>query len=93
VRRDHCSFCDRGLAAVRKLIAGPGVTICNVCVADATETCDDVPGLVCDFCSEPQARGHRTDGASICEICIELCQGILREAAEIPRASATRQRN
>jgi hypothetical protein len=29
----HCSFCGRDNASVRKLIAGPGVYICDACVA------------------------------------------------------------
>jgi ATP-dependent Clp protease ATP-binding subunit ClpX len=33
--KDHekaCSFCRKTLREVRKLIAGPGVSICNECV-------------------------------------------------------------
>ncbi len=28
----HCSFCTKSQTQVRKLIAGPGVYICNECV-------------------------------------------------------------
>ena len=91
---DTCSFCNRTLAQVDKLIRGPGVTICNLCVIDATADCDAVPALVCTFCHEPQARGHVGRDAAICEICIELCEGILREAAaELPRAAIHRPKN
>ena len=31
--RLRCSFCGRGEAAVAKLVAGPGVYICDVCAA------------------------------------------------------------
>jgi hypothetical protein len=34
----HCSFCGRDSSMVRKMIAGPGVTICNFCVA----SCNDI---------------------------------------------------
>ena len=34
----HCSFCGRDSSMVGKMIAGPGVTICNFCVA----SCNDI---------------------------------------------------
>ncbi len=34
----HCSFCGKPQDAVKKLIAGPGVFICNECV----ELCNDI---------------------------------------------------
>jgi hypothetical protein len=37
-RRDsRCSFCGKGQDQVRKLVAGPGVFICNECVELCTE--------------------------------------------------------
>jgi ATP-dependent Clp protease ATP-binding subunit ClpX len=33
----RCSFCRRGEAQVAKLVAGPGVYICDSCVAIASE--------------------------------------------------------
>lgn len=36
----HCSFCDRSQADVRKVIAGPGVAICDGCVDLALEALD-----------------------------------------------------
>ena len=33
IKNLRCSFCDRPQEAVRKLVAGPGVYICNDCVA------------------------------------------------------------
>jgi hypothetical protein len=34
----HCSFCNKGQNDVRRLIAGPGVNICDECV----DTCADI---------------------------------------------------
>jgi ClpX C4-type zinc finger len=36
----RCSFCDRSQAEARKLIAGPGVAICDGCVSLAMEALD-----------------------------------------------------
>ena len=36
-----CSFCGRGQAEVRKLIAGPSVYICDACVQQCGETLDE----------------------------------------------------
>ena len=36
----HCSFCGKSQHEVRKLIAGPTVTICDECV----ELCMDIVG-------------------------------------------------
>src|SRR4029453_18636472 len=38
----HCSFCTKGDKEVRKLIAGPGVYICDECVRICNEILDDV---------------------------------------------------
>ncbi len=42
----HCSFCGKSQNEVRKLIAGPGVSICDECI----ETCNDI--ILEDFASE-----------------------------------------
>ena len=34
----YCSFCDRSEHGVRKLIAGPAVSICDICV----DLCNDI---------------------------------------------------
>ena len=33
VKNAHCSFCGKGQEQVRKIVAGPGVHICDHCVA------------------------------------------------------------
>jgi hypothetical protein len=35
---DRCSFCDKARDEVRRLVAGPGVFICNECTDRCTET-------------------------------------------------------
>jgi len=37
-KTDHCNFCGRSDSEVMKMIAGPGVAICNECV----ELCVDI---------------------------------------------------
>src|SRR2546425_11962513 len=38
----RCSFCGKGAEDVRRLIAGPGVYICNECVELCREIVDEV---------------------------------------------------
>jgi ATP-dependent Clp protease ATP-binding subunit ClpX len=38
-----CSFCGKSHAAVRKLIAGPGIYICDRCVMVCKELLDKEP--------------------------------------------------
>jgi hypothetical protein len=45
----HCSFCTKGSDEVNKLIAGPGVYICDTCVG----TCNDI---LLQETSEPAVR-------------------------------------
>jgi ATP-dependent protease Clp ATPase subunit len=40
----RCSFCGKERAAVANLIAGPGVWICNDCVALCVEIIDEEDG-------------------------------------------------
>ena len=37
VKNAHCSFCGRGNDEVRKIVTGPGVYICNYCVAGCVD--------------------------------------------------------
>jgi ATP-dependent Clp protease ATP-binding subunit ClpX len=37
----RCSFCGRDQDAVKKLVSGPGVYICDQCVATATRIMDE----------------------------------------------------
>ncbi|NMH67270.1 hypothetical protein HF072_00430 [Bacillus sp. RO3] len=38
----HCSFCGKDQSDVDKLIAGPGVYICNACVGLCNEILEEV---------------------------------------------------
>jgi hypothetical protein len=46
----RCSFCGKGEAEVRKLVAGPRVYICDVCVTAAGRIMSDPSG-----CEPPPA--------------------------------------
>ncbi|HZD38565.1 MAG TPA: ClpX C4-type zinc finger protein, partial [Actinomycetes bacterium] len=70
-----CSFCGRSQAAVRKVVAGPGVRICDGCVDLALEALDrgeaeaaGLTRLVATDAAEPSARcqfcGKRRDQVS-----------------------------
>ena len=37
----HCSFCGKGQRTVQKLIAGPGVYICDECIGLCNNILDD----------------------------------------------------
>jgi ATP-dependent protease Clp ATPase subunit len=47
-----CSFCGKGHAQVRKLVAGPRVFICDVCI----DTCKEI--------IDRQSTGEQPSGAS-----------------------------
>lgn len=75
----HCSFCGRPQTAVEKVIAGPGVYICNECVLTARPV--PLPAAErCSFCgrhgSSMSTAGH---GVRICDGCLELCREVLVE--------------
>ena len=35
--QNHCSFCGKSQSEVKSLVAGPGVFICNECIALCSE--------------------------------------------------------
>ena len=79
----RCSFCGRAQQQVAKLIAGPGVYICNDCVTLA-RTLEPLPhpGRSCGFCGTwlPRERPVTGRGAvAICGDCLDLCEEILSE--------------
>jgi ATP-dependent Clp protease ATP-binding subunit ClpX len=47
---DRCSFCAKEASEVDKMVAGPGVTICNECV---------------DLCGRIMAEGHPGEPAEV----------------------------
>ncbi len=79
----RCSFCDRAQQQVAKLIAGPGVYICDGCVALArTWPPLPYPGRSCSFCgtwSPGDGRVTRGGSVAICAACLDLCDEIIAE--------------
>ena len=51
----RCSFCKKSDAEVAKLVAGPGVRICDECVAIASRLMDAPPVLPTAF-GQPSLR-------------------------------------
>jgi ATP-dependent protease Clp ATPase subunit len=79
----RCSFCGRSRTQCAKLIAGPGVYICDGCVALArTWPAAADPGRVCSFCGGSAPRQdplavQRTN--TVCAACLDLCDEIIAE--------------
>jgi ATP-dependent protease Clp ATPase subunit len=91
-----CAFCGRGGLDVGKLIAGPGLYVCDRCVGDATAlvtgTADQRGTLAlvaideqatCNFCGKAHTEANRVaagPSARICRECLDLCREILAES-------------
>jgi ATP-dependent protease Clp ATPase subunit len=78
----HCSFCDKSQKQCRKLVAGPGVYICDGCAPQAqTWTPLPYPGRACSFCGnwDPKSRQVARGSATICDECLQLCVEIIGE--------------
>jgi hypothetical protein len=94
VQRDAvCTFCDKPPIEVSKLLAGPNVFICDMCVAGAQRVIAGSPPSAawstaggakhrCSFCSKragKQLRVATGTTASICQECVGLCDQIMRD--------------
>jgi hypothetical protein len=87
----RCTFCDRSQKVVKKLIAGPGVYICDDCIKAAPKgqrglipIADDATKSRCSFCGKKRQKVESmvmpTSGAvRICNECLDLCVEILIE--------------
>jgi ATP-dependent protease Clp ATPase subunit len=79
----YCSFCGRAQQRVAKLIAGPGVYICDGCVGLARSWPPlAYPGRSCSFCGSWSPRENPATGrgaVAICRQCLELCQEIIAD--------------
>jgi transposase-like protein len=78
-----CTFCAKDADEVAKVIAGPGVYICNECVGRARRGLK--PHTVCSFCGKSAARDlpvRGTDTVAICSECLDLCNEIIAEEAQ-----------
>ena len=79
----RCSFCGRAQKKAAKLVAGPGVYICNGCVTLA-RSWDPLPhpGRSCSFCGKWSPQAGRVTGhgsVAICDQCRDLCDEIIAE--------------
>jgi ATP-dependent protease Clp ATPase subunit len=81
-----CSFCGTPQNQVQRLIAGPNVFICDTCVArflTSQEARQEQQGLRCSFCGKSPRQvpflAGGSQGVSICNACLDLCQEIIRE--------------
>ena len=79
----RCSFCGRAQQQVAKLIAGPGVYICNGCVTLARSREPlPAPGRTCSFCGTWSPQADRVTGhgsVAICQECLDLCDQVITE--------------
>jgi ATP-dependent protease Clp ATPase subunit len=84
-----CSFCGKTQDEVEKLIAGPGVYICNECVYLTNEIINDKSFQgnpeKCSFCGQTQGEMAGTlrvisgPEVYICTGCVGLCNEIIAE--------------
>ncbi|MEU0286901.1 ClpX C4-type zinc finger protein [Streptomyces sp. NPDC052492] len=74
----HCSFCGKRSSEVGKLVSGPGVYICDACVALAER-------IVAETLGEPFARGGHAWASMTDEEILDRLPGV---AAHIDRAEA-----
>jgi ATP-dependent protease Clp ATPase subunit len=80
-----CSFCGKEQDQVMKLIAGPGVNICDFCVSFfeiSAESKKETEGR-CSFCNKRRQDIDRymtsASNSEICNKCIKLCHEIMAE--------------
>ena len=96
-RYTRCSFCGRGQDEVRKLVAGPGIYICDGCIevasgaqADDRSTFSPVDAGArdtrCSFCGKNRSAVESMlagTGGTICNGCLELCNEVMAEDADL----------
>ena len=79
----RCSFCGQAQRQVAKLIAGPGVYICDGCVALArTWPSVSYPGRAWSCCgtwTPGKGRLVAHHATAICDQCLDLCDEIIAE--------------
>jgi ATP-dependent protease Clp ATPase subunit len=93
-----CSFCGKSHAEVKKLIAGPGVYICNNCLTLCKNVLDKEMSLetgkvpLCRFCGQSHKEVKMLItfcGVDICDGCITVCKSMLEEALSSERKQST----
>src|SRR5690625_4288701 len=85
-----CSFCGKGQDQVRKLVAGPGVYICDECIELCTEIVDEELGT-----EEEVEINEIPKPKEICETQIYFGFGIslISTSSSVPSSSTTIQVN
>jgi hypothetical protein len=92
-RRLACSFCGKKRSEVSKLIAGPGVYICSVCITTFSHTStskgqtSNSPEATCSFCGRQASEVERVIQGSdvcICDACLGVCGKILNGENHVP---------
>jgi ATP-dependent protease Clp ATPase subunit len=94
----QCSACGCPRTEARRLLAGPGVYLCEPCIRDAfarlTEPAleAEAAGLrgPCSFCGGTHAPALLTHGAAplvVCAACVRLMEDILSEDDDRRRAA------
>ena len=86
-RMFNCSFCSKNQDQVQRIIAGPGVYICDECVDLISK--EDAGGAAvtnrCSFCGKKHQQVvyvYRSPaGVNICSECIDLCREIIDDEA------------
>ena len=80
-RFPRCRACRLPSAEGRRLIAGPGVYICEACVALlATDELAVAPAERCSFCGRRDVPiGGALPALALCATCLEVSQSILAE--------------
>jgi ATP-dependent protease Clp ATPase subunit len=88
-----CSFCGKSHTEVKKLIAGPGVYICDNCITRYESLLDEAPsastGAICSFCGKTQAEVKKLivgRGVYIFDNCITICKGVIDKEIELDAA-------
>lgn len=88
-----CSFCGRNQAEVSRLIAGPGIYVCDICVGRARDVVDHgrsamsartridpgAAGTRCGFCGKRDNTTATAGDTAICTECLDLCDEIMTE--------------
>lgn len=87
-----CSFCGRTQEDVKKLVAGPGIYMCDACIfgfTNAIETDNAQKSTSqCSFCSKPGevfAQSGEPNAPTICIECLDLCEDIFDDEGPLER--------
>ncbi len=78
-----CSFCGRSQGEAKKLVAGPGVYICDGCIRSLNPGLEASVDARCSFCGKSRREVPIATGPDvrICGSCLDLCHEVLAEGA------------